>query len=452
MNCDLLIRQSLVTTSTICERNDVAVADGKIIGLAPQLELTAQEIIEADGLHLFSGLIDSHLHFNEPGRETWEGISTGSQALAAGGGTLYFDMPLNSHPPVLDKTTLLAKANLAAQKSFTDYAFWGGLVPQNLDHLEELACEGVIGFKAFMSNSGIDEFPCVDKNSLKKGMTLAAQLKKIVAVHAESESITSKLTQEKLEKNQLSVRDYLNSRPISSELEAIQQAIDLAGETGCALHIVHVSCGSGIEKIIQAKQKGVNVTCETCPHYLVLTEEALEQVGSLAKCAPPLRSLAEQNKLWNHLAQNQIDTIGSDHSPTPPEMKKKPNFFEVWGGISGVQHTFALLAEEGIIKRHLLPQQLSRLLSFNVAQRFNLPSQKGEIKIGADADFFLADLNQTEIVTKEKLFYRHRQTPYLGRELHGKVLRTFLRGQTLFRDGKIIGNPLGQWIKPCESL
>lgn len=448
MNCELLIQKSLVITSETSQISDIAIANGKIIALAPHLDLTAKETIQAEGLHLFPGLIDSHVHFNEPGRETWEGISTGSQALAAGGGTLYFDMPLNSHPPLLDKTQLLAKAKVAAQKSFTDYAFWGGLVPQTLDYLEELSQEGVIGFKAFMSDSGIDEFPCVDKNSLKKGMTIAARLKKIVAVHAESESITAKLTQEALKKNQLSIRDYLNSRPVSSELEAIEQALELAGETGCALHIVHVSCGSGIEKIIQAKQNGVDVTCETCPHYLVLTEESLEQIGALAKCAPPLRSLEEQKKLWDYLAKDQINTIGSDHSPAPLEMKQNENFFEVWGGISGVQHTFSLLSEEGMIQRHLLPEKISRLFSYNVARRFHLPSSKGQIQIGAEANFFLADLRQTEAITKDRLLYRHPQTPYLGRKLHGKVIQTFLRGKTIFRDGKVIGNPIGQWVKP----
>lgn len=448
MDCELLIQNATIVTEKKSFLGNIAISDGKIVTLATDFECQSREKIDAQGLHLFPALIDAHVHFNEPGRESWEGITTGSQALAAGGGTLFFDMPLNSDPPVLNIERLHEKAQIASKKSFTDFAFWGGLVPGNLDQLESLAEKGVIGFKAFMSNSGIEEFPHVDLASLKKGMQIAARLKKIVAVHAESETMTSQLTQRALAEKRVTIRDYLNSRPIASELEAIQNAIDLAAETGCALHVVHVSCADGIAMITAAKEKGVNVSCETCPHYLVLTEEDVERLGAIAKCAPPVRSQEEKEKLWEQLKNNRIDFIGSDHSPCPPEMKQKDNFFQVWGGISGVQHTFSLLAEEGIAKRHILPEQLAPWLSSQVVDRFHLPQHKGRLTVGADADFFLADLKATEIVRRETLHYHHPQSPYVGRQLRGKVVRTFLRGQTIFQDGKIIGNPIGKWVKP----
>ena len=235
--------------------------------------------LNAAGLHIFPGLIDSHVHFNDPGRAHWEGIETGSRALAAGGGTMFFDMPLNSSPPTLDAASFDAKLAAAQNRSLTDFAFWGGLVPGNLDRLEELAERGVIGFKAFMSNSGIEDFPCVDDTTLREGMKRAAKLGKLVAVHAESEAITSKLAQQALAQNKTSIRDYLDSRPIHAELDAIQRAIQIAGETRCALHIVHVSSGDGVSLVADAHAQGVDVTCETCPHYLVLTEDDVVKLG-----------------------------------------------------------------------------------------------------------------------------------------------------------------------------
>ncbi|MBX7158218.1 MAG: allantoinase AllB [Verrucomicrobiae bacterium] len=448
MDCDLLIQNATIVTETKSFLGEVAVANEKIVAIGPDLNAKSRETINAQGLHLFSAIIDAHVHFNEPGRESWEGLATGSQALAAGGGTLFFDMPLNSDPPVLNVERLHEKAKVATQKSYTDFAFWGGLVPGNLDHLEALADEGVIGFKAFMSDSGIAEFSRVDLASLKKGMQIASRSGKIVAVHAESETMTAALTQRALAEKRFTIRDYLNSRPIASELEAIQKAIELAAETGCALHVVHVSCAEGIALITSAKQKGVNVSCETCPHYLVLTEEDVEKLGAIAKCAPPVRSREEKEKLWNELKNDRIDIIGSDHSPCPPEMKQKDNFFQVWGGISGVQHTFSLLTEEGMTQRHVLPEQLTRWLSTQVADRFQIFPQKGRLNVGSDADFFIADLNAIEEVTAKKLFYRHPQSPYIGRQLRGKVVRTFLRGHCIFQDGKMVGNPIGKWVKP----
>lgn len=430
---------------------DVAISDGKIAAIESSLSGSACETINATGLHVFPGLIDSHVHFNEPGRAHWEGFETGSRALAAGGGTLFFDMPLNAHPPTLDAASFDQKLAAAKTSSLVDFAFWGGLVPGNLDHLEQLSERGVMGFKAFMSNSGIDDFPRVDDRTLREGMKRAARLGKIVAVHAESEAVTSELARKFISAGKTSVRDYLDSRPERAELDAIRRALEIAGETGCALHIVHVSCGAAIALIASTHQRGVDVTCETCPHYLALTEDDMIRIGALAKCAPPLRSESAQDVLWRYLQSGQITTIGSDHSPAPAELKTDGDFFKVWGGISSVQHTLPLLITEGHMNRYLALSLLCAMTSRNVSARFNLPA-KGEITPGLDADLALVDFNQTFEIKTSALLYRHPHTPYAGRQLTGKVVQTILRGQTVFKDGKIVSKPVGRLARPTEKF
>jgi allantoinase len=448
---DLLLRGGTAVTAAAVLPLDIGIADGKIATLGTSLQESSREVVDASGLHIFPGLIDSHVHFNEPGRTDWEGIASGSRALAAGGGTLFFDMPLNAHPPTLDAESFDLKLAAARANSTTDFAFWGGLVPANLDRLEELAARGVVGFKAFMCNSGIDDFASVDDLALKEGMKRAAKLKKIVAVHAESETRTRELTNEFLRAGNTSIRDYLNSRPIEAELDAIGRALALAGETGCALHIVHVSCGAGIALIASARNAGVDVTCETCPHYLVLTEDDMLELGAVAKCAPPLRAKPAQDALWEYVRAGEVNTIGSDHSPSPPEMKQDQNFFKVWGGISGVQLTLPLLLAEGQMKRDLALPLISRLVSFNVAERFKLPRTKGRIEVGADADLALVDLRLAFPVDRDELLCRHRQSPYIGRVLSGKVMQTVLRGRTIFKDGNIVAEPKGELVRAIAS-
>jgi len=449
---DLLLRGGTVVTADGERPTDLGVSQGQIVAMAAGLQATARETIDATGLHIFPGLIDSHVHFNEPGRTDWEGIETGSQALAVGGGTLFFDMPLNAHPPTLDSASFDEKLGLAAEKAYTDFALWGGLVPGNVHCLEQLAERGVIGFKAFMSNSGIEDFSSVDEATLREGMKRAAKLGKLVAVHAESEVITSELSKRALAKNKTTIRDYLDSRPIYAELDAIHKAIQLAGETKCALHIVHVSSGAGVALVASAQKQGVDVTCETCPHYLVLTEEDVERLGAVAKCAPPLRTKSAQEVLWRYVENGYVSTIGSDHSPSPPDLKQDKNFFKVWGGISGVQHTLPLLlTEAGQRNWSSALQTIARLTSFNVAERFNLPKTKGRIAVGADADLALVDLKGQFTVRPEDLRYRHRQSPYVGRALTGRVVRTILRGNTVFHDGKLVSRPAGQLVKPAAA-
>src|SRR5215467_14653163 len=443
---DVLIRNGTLVTPGGLKMADLAIADGRLVEIAPQLTGTAAQELDATRLHIFPGVIDAHVHFNEPGRTDWEGFATGTRALAAGGTTTFIDMPLNAHPPTIDAASFDLKLAAAQAASLVDFAFWGGIIPGNLEQLDELAGRGVIGFKAFMSNSGIDDFPAVDDMTLYEGMARSAKLNKIIAVHAENEQITSCLARRALAEGRTGIRDYLASRPIVAELEAIERAILFAGETGCPLHIVHVSSGRGIRLVTEAQARGIDVSCETCPHYLVLTEEDVEVLGAVAKCAPPLRSEIEQEALWQQLIAGNIPIVASDHSPAPASMKADTNFFKVWGGISGCQSLLQLLLTEGYKKRGLPLTSIIAFTSEHIAERFGLLPSKGCLAIGADADLAIVDLEHSAVLQSADLFYRHQHSPYVGKTLHGRIVRTLLRGQTIFLDGRIIAEPCGRFV------
>lgn len=451
---DLVLRGGLVVTPDGVRRLDVGVADGRIAELAPAITARATEEIDAAGRHVFPGIIDAHVHFNEPGRADWEGLATGSAALAVGGGTAFFDMPLNSTPPVLDLATFVAKRALADVKSVTDFALWGGLTPGNLDRLGELRDAGAIALKAFMCGSGIDDFPGVTSAAtLRKGMKRAAELGLLVAVHAEDDALARRLTDAARARGATDPRSWLATRPVEVELRAIRLALELAGETDCALHVVHVSSPEGLALIAEAARHGVNVTAETCPHYLLLNEDDVIRLGAPAKCAPPLRPEVSRRALWERLDAGEVTTVGSDHSPAPPSMKTSPDFFAIWGGISGCQHAFPLLLSEALARGapdQVLPR-FAALLAGNVARRFRLGPTKGRIAVGADADLALLDLHGEHTLRNDAVLYRHRQGPYDGRRCTVRVVRTLVRGRTVARDGQVApGGPRAHLLRPTH--
>lgn len=439
---DLVVRGGLLATPSGVVPGDLAVAGGVFtqVGRVGTAVGAGRSEVVAEGLHVFPGLIDAHVHFNEPGRTHWEGFASGSAALAAGGGTLFFDMPLNADPPLLTPAAFAVKRAAAERASLTDFAFWGGLTPDNLGELEALAACGVVGFKAFMSDSGIGEFRAADDLTLLEGMQQAAALGLPVAVHAESESVTKALSARLRAAGGRAVADYLASRPPLAELEAIQRALLFAEETGAELHVVHVSSARGVRLVREAAARGVRASCETCPHYLLFSETDLLAGGAAFKCAPPLRPERMRQALLEALAE--VDLIASDHSPAPPELKTSSDFFEVWGGVSGVQATLGALLSVGVA-----PERLAALTAETPARRFALP-RKGRLEPGCDADFALVDLGGTTALDAATLHTRHKDGAYLGKTLQGRVRATYLRGQRIVADGAVVAAPSGRLVTP----
>lgn len=419
---DLIIRDATVCLPDRMEVASVAVADGKICAIGA--EVSAREEINASGQLLLPGAIDAHVHYNEPGRADWEGWATGSLASAAGGATCVFEMPLNAHPPTLDAESFAIKRAAAEASSVIDFALWGGITPVNLDKLSALAECGVIGFKAFMSSSGTPDFQRSELKTLRAGMKQAAQLGLPVSVHAENEAMIASLVAEARAAGRTSARDYLASRPISAEVAAIREACDIAGETGCRLHIVHVSCGEGIDAIREARQRGVDVTAETCPHYLTFDQDDVVSLGAPVKCAPPLRPENVRRDMVARVRRGEIDTLGTDHSPCLPAMKEAEDFFAIWGGIMGAQQFIGALFAAG-----LDAATIAGLTGPNVARRFGLEGRKGSVVIGYDADLLLLDPKKSHTVTLEELLTRHRLSPYAGKTFPVSVCGVWVRGR-----------------------
>ncbi|MFB9326290.1 allantoinase AllB [Paenibacillus aurantiacus] len=432
---ELVIVNGEVVLEDRTARMDIGIRDGRIAAIAPSVERGVAKVMNAAGMVVMPGMIDAHVHLNEPGLGHWEGFVTGTNALAAGGCTGFIDMPLNGIPPTVTVDALARKRKLAAGAALIDYGFWGGLMPGYVRELPALAQAGVVGFKAFMSSPGDedeDAFRRSDDATLLEGMKRIAELGKILVLHAEEESIVARLIALARAEERYAAADYTASRPIDAETEAVGKALDYARQTGCRLHFAHISSEAAVRMIGEARRAGVDVSLETCPHYLALTDADLAERGAVAKCAPPLRSPREQAKLWQCLERGEIDLIASDHSPCPGELKQSPDLFAAWGGIAGAQNSLELLVDEGHLKRGIPLAAISRLLAGAPAARFGMDSRKGAIKEGLDADLVLIDLNRKYRLTAEQLYHRHPHTPYLGREFGCKVRATILRGTVVY--------------------
>ncbi len=408
---------------------DAAVSDGKWAALGEGLGGGFGNEMDGEGKILLPGVVDAHVHFNEPGRTDWEGLESGSKALVAGGGTCFFDMPLNSTPPVLDGAGVREKRRLCEEKSRVDFGLWGGLTPDSLETLEGMADEGVVGLKAFMCGSGLEEFGKAGRKVLRKGMEVAARRGLLVGVHAEDDAVIAEFSKKHPRGAAACIsegmRQWFASRPVEAELAAIRIAMDLAGETGVKLHVVHVTHPDCLNLIASGRADGIDVTAETCPHYLVLNAEGGALIGANAKCAPPLRDCMVVDRLWDAL--DLVETIGSDHSPSPPEMKVGGDVFGMWGGIAGCQNGMELVCNQAL-RREVSLESLSEKWRGNVFRRFGV---KGAgIAVGEDADFFLLE-NRGSKVSREEQLSRHGLSPYIGMERVWRVCGTWLRGDAV---------------------
>ena len=442
---ELSVRNGLVFTEEGFREVTIKIIDEKIVSLVeseagPLLE-TSENIIDASGCLVVPGFIDAHVHFNDPGRTDWEGIETGSRAAAMGGTTTIFDMPLNCSPSTINLQSLINKREYLTSLSHIDYALWGGMTGTNLNNPQELAqmSAGVIGWKSFMSESGIDDFQFLSPNDLKQAMQAAKEHEKTLALHAEWERDIARLTAFNKQQQWLNERSaYLASRPISAEEKAVSYALELAAKYGTALHFVHISSPKVVGLIEQAKKSGVNVTVETCPHYLIFDEDDFLREGAILKCAPPLRPREEVEGLWDCLANGMIDTIGSDHSPCLYSMKATDSIWDAWGGIQGVQFTWLAMVDEAL-KRGVPLKQIFPLGTSNVADRFGIAGRKGRISPGLDADLVLICLDETTVAKKDSFGFRNAYSPYEGRVFSTKVKKTMLRGKVIYDDQAGVG-------------
>lgn len=443
MSVDLYLKNGRIVTEDADFHGGVAIKDGKIAQIVSEnVEIAADEVVDLNGKLLIPGLVDAHAHFNQPGRDEWEGYETGSQAAAAGGITTVLEMPLNATPPTISRALLAKKRETVRDLSVIDYGNWGGFVDNNLADLAGMDADGVIGFKAFASNSGVD-FERLDDDMLYAGLQKMAELHNVIGLHAENEYVTRYLGDQMRAAGRTDRASWYESRPPETELEAIQRAVFWARVTGGNLHIVHISIAEGIRLVAQARREGVHVTAETCPHYLFFDHEDFKRIGPAAKCAPPLRSRENVEALWQCVLEGLVDTIGSDHSPCT-WAEKAPgmdNIWKAWGGISGIQSMLPALLSEGVHKRGLPLQQLVRLVSSSPARVFGLYPQKGALLPGSDADLTVVDLDREWTLSADDLFYRNKHSAYAGYSFKGKVERTLVRGVTVFAGDRITARP-----------
>lgn len=446
MRNEFVIHGGTMVTEDATLVADVRIVEGRIAEIGPGLGGRRSGDVDAAGAWVLAGVVDGHVHFNEPGRTEWEGFETGSRALAAGGGTTFVDMPLNASPPTIDRESFELKRAAGEANSCLDFALWGGLVPGNEDRLEELAECGVVGFKAFMIDSGIEDFPAVDVAGLRRGMKVAARLGLPVAVHAEDAAVVEERMSAVRAEGRTDARAFLDSRPVAAEVEAVRVALDIAGETRCGLHVVHVSCPEAAERILAAQRGGGDVTFEVCPHHLLLDESEMLERGVVAKCAPPLRPEATVRAMRKLLLSGEVNVVGSDHSPAPPELKTGDDAFAAWGGIMGCQHGFLMLLEWVLATDSRALPRVWRALTTDPARRLGV-AKKG-IVVGADADLIVVDFGKMRTVSVNELLYRHPTSPYVGKELGARVRASFLRGQSM-----ALGDTKGRFLpRTCGRL
>lgn len=413
----------------------VLVSEGRIEALREDAPEDRETLDLGDQL-LMAGLVDSHVHVNEPGRTEWEGYATASAAAAAGGITTLVDMPLNCIPVTTTESALAQKLEACRGQLQVDCGFWGGVVPGNADQLQPMVDAGVLGFKAFLVHSGIDDFPAATREDLLRAMPILAASGVPLLVHAELDLGVQNPWADASPREYLR---YLHSRPRVWEDAAIAMMVDLVRQTGCRVHVVHLSSSSALPILRAARAAGLPITVETCPHYLCLSAEDVPEGETSWKCAPPIRESENRDALWQGLREGVIDFVISDHSPCVPGLKlaERGDFMEAWGGIASLQFGLSGVWTEAR-RRGFSPEDVGRWMSAGPANFLGLGGSKGSLQPGSDADLVAWDPEASWTVEAERILHRHKVTPWLGRELAGRVSRTWLRGRPVVEDGQIV--------------
>jgi len=442
---DLVISSTRVATPQGVGAAAVAITAGVITSVTePGNAPDAGRRVDVGAAALLPGVVDTHVHVNEPGRADWEGFESATRAAAAGGVTTIVDMPLNSIPVTTTVDALEQKARAARARAAVDYAFWGGVIPGNSEELAPLANAGARGFKAFLVPSGIDEFPAVEAADLRSAMLRIAPLGLPLLVHAELPGPIARATPSPAS-DPRRYSTYLSSRPAAAELEAVDLVLGLCRETGCRVHIVHVSAAETLERLREARRSGLSVSAETCPHYLTFAAEEIVDGGTPWKCAPPIRERVNREQLWRGLGDGALDLVASDHSPAPPALKclETGDFFRAWGGVASLEVALAATWTGARARGHGLRETV-RWLAEAPARLAGL-GRKGRIAPGCDADLVVFDPDASFAVEPARLRQRHPITPYAGMTLTGVVRQTFVRGVSVYEEGKFPGGTMGRW-------
>jgi len=424
------------------------VRDGKISGIVPADQVAADnEMHDFGESTILPGLVDSHVHINDPGRAEWEGFETATRAAATGGYTTLVDMPLNCLPPTATVAALAAKRKAASGRCWVDWLAWGGVVSDNQDEIEALGAAGVPGFKCFLIHPGIDGFTMVTEPELRAALPHVARTRLPLLVHAELPGPVDQATQRLQDADWRRYSTHLQSRPEEAELAAIRLLLSLCRQYKFRLHIVHLSASSALAELCAARAEGLPVSVETCPHYLHFCAEEIPDGATLFKCAPPIRSRDNRERLWQGLKDGIIDLVATDHSPCPPAMKRldEGSFKTAWGGISSLSLALPVIWTEAI-RRGFTLTDLTRWMSEQPARLAGCSARKGRIAEGFDADFVIFEPEAEFVVTEDRLYYRHPVSPYLGERLRGVVRATYLRGQVVFRDGQFSHEARGREI------
>jgi allantoinase len=443
---NLVLRSQRVVTPEGVRPAAVYLREGKIERLGPP----GAAGIDCGEAVIMPGIVDTHVHVNEPGRTEWEGFATATRAAAAGGVTTLVDMPLNSVPATTTREALGAKVEAAAGKCSVDVGFWGGVVPGNAGELAGLLEDGVLGFKAFLVPSGVEEFAHVGETDLRAALPVLARSGAVLLAHAELPGPIDGAVGVWEGAGPDALREYdryLRSRPDAAEVEAVELLVRLCFEYGCRIHIVHVSSAEVLPVLRRAREEGLPVTAETCPHYLTFAAEEIPDGAVAYKCAPPIRSRENRERLWEALREGVLDLVATDHSPSPPAIKKveSGDFRAAWGGIASLHLALPAVWTEAR-RRGFTVENVAEWMCAAPARLAGLTRRKGRIAPGYDADLVIWDPEASFTVDGSKLHHRHRLTPYDGRTLFGVVRRTLLRGEIIVENGEIVGSPGGRLL------